>query len=74
MHLLKSTTKKRKRRPELEEEKIEKESSKRKLGEFDRLAQEYHQQQEQIVSLQQTAFDMQNFIAQQQEVIATHEQ
>jgi hypothetical protein len=41
VHLLKPTTKKRKRPPELEEEKREQETSKRKLREYDLLAQEY---------------------------------
>lgn len=69
VHLLKPSTKKRKRKPEVEEEKIERESSKRKLREYDVLAHEYQRQQDQIVRLEHQKDEMEAYMAQQNDFI-----
>ncbi len=69
VHLLKPSTKKRKRRSELEEEKKSQESSKRKLRDYDSLAEEYQRTQQQLQEVTEAATQMQEFIHQQQQQV-----
>ncbi len=69
VHLLKPSTKKRKRRSELEEEKKRQDSSKRKLREYDSLAEEYQRTQQQLQEVTEAATQMQEFIHQQQQQV-----
>ncbi len=74
VHLLKPTSKKRKRRSELEDQKVETESKKRKLLEYDALELEYHKKEEELVHVKQQAFEMQSYIEQQHLALAQQEQ